>query len=67
MVIILQFSYCIDILFFYFFGAIPAIRSNLLCRTPAQKDFTSIGAKSDLTFCSKIVRGSLSAVIFFTL
>lgn len=27
-------------------GSFPAMRSNLLCRTPKQKDFTAIGAKS---------------------
>lgn len=31
---------------YYFLGAFSAIRSNLLCRTPAQKDFTAIGARA---------------------
>jgi hypothetical protein len=34
-----------DLRGFYFLGAIPAIRSNLLCRTPAQKDFRCTRAK----------------------
>ena len=29
-----------------FLGAFPAIRCNLLCRTPAQKDFTAIWARA---------------------